>query len=263
MLNLFVEVWSTLTNQLFRDNVRTRIDHAIQQAADAAGVGAPGLTGRIREIAFSQLFEPLLCSGCSIGTGLVVDSFGRQSRQMDLVIYSRSLLPSAMYNVNEGMFPAEACLYCIEIKSRTSATEIEDAIVKARSVGELRYRSGIRGPDGQMISHRITQIIPALFAFDSNLSPSGRTELERYRELDARNASGLPSVPVICVVGRGYWYWNAQSNEWFEHPSSRDHDEVIDFLSGVINTIPGQIETRGHPMVGSYLMTERSIRRIA
>jgi hypothetical protein len=99
-------------------------------------------------------------------------------------------------------------------------------------------------------------VIPGLFAFDSDLTENGESEIERYQRLDSCNPTD-PLLRAICVVGRGYWYYDNRDNRWvFLHPS-QEHDEVVGFLSGVMNTIPDALASRGRPRLGNYLMTPR------
>ncbi len=246
-----------MPNDLFRGRVINHIQTAVRESTNASKVEHPLLQGRIREIALGHLFRPLLPFGLEIGTGKVIDHGGNQSREIDLIIYSSSILPSLMYSEREGMFPAESCFYAIEVKSRTSASEIRDAIAKANSLRRIQYLPGAYDSESRPKNHRITPIIPAFFAFDSDLLKTGKSELERYQELDP-NFRNKPSLVAICVVGRGYWYYRARDKTWMSYPPTPDHDEVVNFLSGVINTIPDAMVSRGHPRLGNYLMLPRN-----
>jgi len=231
----------------------------IAGARGAAGVDHPFLQGRIREIALENLFKPLLPTGFEMGTGKVIDNRGIQSPEIDLIIYSRSVLPTIMYSERGrlGLFPAEACFYAIEVKSRATAQEIQDAIEKAESLRNLQYLAGEYTTRGVAIIHHITPIIPVFFAFTTDLAESGKSELDRYRENDP-NFEVDPRIRAVCVVGRGYWRFQPddERGQWIFHSPTPDHDEVIDFLSGVINTIPDSLAKRGHPRLGNYLMLE-------
>ena len=245
-----------MPNEIFRNKVRRNVDYAIHEASDAVEANHPGLEGRIREIALTRLFQPLLTADLNIGTGKIVDSWGHQSQQSDLVIYSKSVLPSVMYNEIEGMFPVETCAYSIEVKTKTSANEISDAIQKARSLLSLEYLPGIHGIDDKPVVHKVKRVVPAVFAFSSDLRNGGKTEVERYHELDP-NSMKTPSILALCIVGKGYWYWRDFNKQWDFLQATPEHDEVIDFLSGVINTIPLVIASREHPRLGYYLMLQR------
>jgi len=68
----------------------------LDNAADAAQLDHLAIKGHLREV------TPLLPNGIEAATGIVVDSDGRQSHQIDIIIYS--LLPSFM-QVGEHITP--------------------------------------------------------------------------------------------------------------------------------------------------------------
>jgi hypothetical protein len=131
-----------MVNQLFRDAIRNKIDYAVKLASCASGVKHKGLEGLVREISLANLFQPLLPFGVCTGTGKIIDCNGQQSRQMDVVIYSKLILPSLMFDEKTGLFPVETCLYCIEVKTEINSTQVKDAIKKGGSVKNLAMQSG-------------------------------------------------------------------------------------------------------------------------
>jgi hypothetical protein len=98
----------------------------------------------------------------------------------------------------------------------------------------------------------VTKTIPSLFAFSSDLKSDRKNELERYKKLDIHWNTD-PSILNLCVVGKGYWWWSQEKNEWKFTPPTKEYDEIIDFLTIMMNTIPRQITTRGQPPFGAYL----------
>ncbi|NET59890.1 MAG: hypothetical protein F6K47_28200 [Symploca sp. SIO2E6] len=101
-------------------------------------------------------------------------------------------------------------------------------------------------------------VIPLLFAFSTDLSNSGKDELERYREID-NNANESPAIPIMCVAGRGYWRFDPRESaeKWIKHLPTDNFDEIIDLIAGIANTIPDQIALRGRPRFGHYILNER------
>jgi hypothetical protein len=99
-----------MSNPILSDAFRTTVDSVIQEAANASRLGHPGLKGRVRELLASKLIQPFLTPDVRIGTGKVVDSTGKRSREMDLLIYSASILPPLLYDSRFGVFPVESCL---------------------------------------------------------------------------------------------------------------------------------------------------------
>lgn len=73
--------------------------------------------GELKELFFKDLLNEFLTSQFGVGTGVVIDSKGNSSKQIDLIIYDNRLLPPFIKNGNIGVFPLEAVLAIIEIKT--------------------------------------------------------------------------------------------------------------------------------------------------
>jgi hypothetical protein len=252
-------------NELFREIVGGKIDAAIDEAKKAGGIGHPSVKGSIREIALKNLFKPLLTSISDLGTGTIVDNKGNQSQETDIIIYNKDILPPIIFydRSDTGVYPVETCIYAIEVKSKATAANIRDAITKAMTIRKMTYVSGFFDPGGRPVQHEITPIVTAFFAFSSDLAETGKSELERYLESDP-DGNINPLIRAICVVGRGYWYFHPETQRegsttfikgtWFFWENTQKHDEVISFLSGILNTIPRAVASRGRPALGEYLI---------
>lgn len=155
-----------MTNELFRNHAITLIRTAVMQASSAAGINHAGLRGRVREITVENLLRPFLLGQFDIGTGKITDFEGNQSAETDIVIYSRNILPPIMYSERDGIFPIEACFYALEVKSKVTSEEIADSVQKAATLWQIKSLAPGNG------------IVPALFAFDTDLAVGGKSELE-------------------------------------------------------------------------------------
>jgi len=248
-----------MASKLLRDEFISKIANALNRAASASNLEHHVLEGRVREIFAEELLKPILYPGVEIGTGKIVDSVGRLSAETDLIIYSRNTLPPYVYGHNIGVYPIESCIYAIEVKSTLTAQEIKNSILKISQLRNLKHLYSFYPLNFvQPYGPPCTTTIPILFAFSSDLSPTGKSEIERYRENDTV-ANSNPSFPVICVAGRGYWRFEnkIQNPSWLFHQPTAENDEIIDFISGVSNTIPEQVWMRGHPRYGNYISLER------
>jgi hypothetical protein len=245
-----------LPSPILRSELRKDIQAALQAAASAIDLDHAGFRGRVREILTARLLRPILPPGIDIGTGKITDSEGNLSAETDLVIFSRGTLPPLIYEHTTGIFPVEACVYSIEVKSVLTASELQDSLEKIRRLKTLRYLYSFYplnfvapiGPPSSIV-------IPALFAFNSDLNLDGTSEIDRYRKYDA-SANTAPLLPIICIPGRGYWYFGATESgpRWLYHPPTSDYDEIIDFIAGIANTIPTEIWKKGQPYYGNYIM---------
>jgi hypothetical protein len=128
-----------MANKIFRDHIINNIKKAMHDFSNATRVNHPGLKGRIREIVLSNLFRPILPLGMEIGNGKIIDYLDNQSRETDVIIYTRNILAPILYDEKTGMFPIESCIYAIEIKSKLTASEIKDSIAKGEDLRSLKY----------------------------------------------------------------------------------------------------------------------------
>ncbi len=102
----------------------------------------PNAKGFAIEAATRKQLELLLPSVLGVGQGYIIDSYGNVSRQIDLVIFERSLCP--VFSINESpestYYPCEGVLAALEIKSSTGRKEYIDSCEKANSVRNMKRR---------------------------------------------------------------------------------------------------------------------------
>jgi hypothetical protein len=246
-----------MANKLYRDRVRSWIGIALQEFRDAEEVDHPGFKGRIRELAVSNIIKPLLFEHLAVGQGKITDYSGGQSAQVDCVVYSTRNLAPILYSESDGIFPVDAVLFAIEVKSTLRAKELREAYENATSLWGLRYSTGgYLERDGRR-EVTISPLIPALFAFATDLAVGGKSEFERYCELDVE-AALRPTISMICVVGRGFWWYKYGNGvvpgRWIFHPPTDGLDEVIDFMA-MLGAFAAAIQgSRPAPSLQPYLM---------
>ena len=108
---------------------------------DKANLGTTsGLVGSAKEHPVEKKLEHILPAGIAVGSGCVIDSYGKTSRQMDVVLYEKNICPA--YFINDApetaYYPCEAVVAIGEIKSFLGARELEDIFRKIESVKQLK-----------------------------------------------------------------------------------------------------------------------------
>jgi hypothetical protein len=239
----------------YRDYFLARVQSAVAAARVASGVSHRGTRGEVREVLVRDLFRPLLPSDIGVGTGEIVSHTGGRSSQQDILLYDRSILPPVLFEERTGLFPVESVLYSIEVKSRLDAGELKSSHEAALHLLTLDVAPGRYDPRGVPVHHTVTRPIYTLFAFETDLSANGKTEVQRYMDTVSRDgrpqpADG-PAIRAICVVGRGYWYW--LNDRWEKWTISYALEEVLGFVAGVMNTYKSIARTRLDPRLGRYL----------
>lgn len=201
-----------------------------------------GLKGKAREIFTKDLISPLLPPQFAIGNGQIIDHHGNTSRECDLVIYDKSVLPPILIDEGMGLFPVESCYYAIEIKSKLTASELQKTLSNFQDLWNLEpMKSSANRP------------APAIFAFSSDLH--SQTELERYEKYDSsRNDFNLPNCIALCVAQKGYHYFSQKEKKWKTFEGDKKYDEVINFLGGIANTLYERDPNGDNISFGNYFM---------
>lgn len=196
-------------NTTYRNLILSRI-HATVGAANAlANISHQCLKGQLREIVIRDLLRPFLPSDIGLATGKIITVDGRQSRQQDIILFDKSILPPILLEEYTGLFPIESALYTIEIKSMMTANETRKSDISATEIQSFDYLSGEYDDHDKAKPHTFFKVISTVFAFDTDLSYEKKNDLERYNEI---RTSTNPAISAICIAGKGYWYW--KRGEW-------------------------------------------------
>ena len=100
----------------------------------------PSLVGAAMEKAARDQLTQVLPRGLSVGSGCVIDTDGRTSKQMDIVLYEKNICP--VFSINDNpettYYPCEGVIAVGEVKSSIGKAELVDSFKKITSVKTLR-----------------------------------------------------------------------------------------------------------------------------
>lgn len=241
----------TTPNQ-YQEFVRAKVAGAITEARAASTLTHQGVKGTVLEILISRLFRPLLPSDVGVGTGQIIESYrGLLSNQVDVILYDKSILPPALYDEQTGIFPIEAVLYAIEVKTTLDSTGLQIAHESAKRLNSFCYLPGLTNADGTARNHKIEHARSAIIALNSDLLR--QSEAKRYHRIYSRNKE-KPFLRAICVIGKEYLYDNGEN--WVTVSPHREFDEVLAFLGGVTNTYKDVSRSRHQPRLGNYIIPD-------
>jgi len=251
-----------MPNKIIRDSFFIDVKSAIEKARSVAQIDHPGVKGRIREIFVKDMLRPILPPFVEFGSGKIVDSKGNESAQTDVIVYGRQILPPLLFEREFGVYPAEAVIYAIEVKSKLTAEEIKSTMDNFKRLQNLQYLPAILDEKYQSNGFNSAPVIPCVFAFESDLAGDVVAEISRYKKYDV-NADICPAIPVFCVVGKGYWWFRScePKEKWITLFSTKEYEEVIEFIGGIANTIPEQIVKKGRPRFGEYIIRPRQLEK--
>jgi hypothetical protein len=120
--------------------------------------------GLVTEKHFIRIFRQYLPNRYSIDSAIIIDSNGRTSDQIDVVIYDKQYTPTLLDQYDHKYVPIEAVYAVIEIKPAIDATRLKYAAHKASSVRRLvRTSVGFRTATG-IGNNSLTYILAGIIA---------------------------------------------------------------------------------------------------
>lgn len=208
--------------------------------------------GAFREFLVASLIRPLMPAHFGVGSGIVVSSTGQQSRQTDVVIYDRRLLPPVFLAGDRGIFPIDGVLAVVEVKSTLVASHYVSLVDAAR-----RFLPPNMDPAGLSIATpgrlldnagrpQATWPLFSVFAYTSDAKQ--KDELERLQEQvpDHKNC-----VRLIGVLDKGVWC--CEGDNWIPFGSSCQTDNSVRFFGKLLNRLEETAKSRGEYRLQDWL----------
>lgn len=168
----------------------------------------PGLKGESFEEIFRKFLRDYLPKSLDISTGILIDSKGNQSRQLDVIISDTAKTPIFFSSGKIRVIPVECVYTIIEVKSYLNAQELTKVFINMKSVRNLVKTAFIKSV-GPIISTlnlygREWEIWPInyyVFAYDSiNLMPLMGHIYNKHRTDELPEHS---RIDTVCVLNKG------------------------------------------------------------
>lgn len=178
------------------------------EKARAAIESNPSLKGSAFEDTFRRFLRDYLPSAFDITTGIIVDSEGNKSKQIDVIITDAAKTPIFYKSESLRIVPIECVYAAIEIKAKLTADELVKANENMKSVKILKKKAFIhvQGPIIQKVQMygKMFDIWPVnyyIFAYDSiDLFHIAQSLSDIY------NVEKPPiedRIDTICVLDKG------------------------------------------------------------
>ena len=167
------------------------------------------MIGTARENPARVQLAKLLPEFVSAGSGIVIDSFGGQSKQQDIVLFERDFCP--VYSINDTPeathFPIEGVIAVGEVKSVVDKPTLFDALDKIRSAKSLRrFSERTQSPLGAFANFRTYGVGPSFAATRSdeyNQEQNYRDQLFGFiicKSLRSRSNAVLENLREYCLA---------------------------------------------------------------
>jgi hypothetical protein len=190
------------------------------------------LRGRLREIFISDILKMYLTSVFDVGTGIVVNSNGDQSKETDVIIYDTRILPPFIKEKSIGFYPAESVIAVIEIKSKLRKDEFIESRDKANHLLTTVY------------DPKVNSLFETEKPICSIFSYYGRGFREIVDENNGRNWLSTNSNPIksMCILNSLCWF--KVNNTWSLKKKDKDNSETKRFIAVLLDNIRTLSEKR-------------------
>lgn len=164
--------------------------------------GHPGTKGDASEGVWLELLQEYLPKRYQADKAQVVDSTGKFSDQIDVVVYDRQYSPFIFHYQGQKIIPAESVYAVFEAKQTANAELVAYAQKKVASVRAL-HRTSLPIPHagGQYPAKPLIPILGGILTFESDWNPPMGKALEKVL-LEDQDAGVLD---LGCVAAHGHF----------------------------------------------------------
>jgi hypothetical protein len=226
----------TIIKDFFKDT--TRILQAEFQRSGTVKHG--GEKGRNREYFIDNFLKKAFPQKFVIGTGEIIDSSEKVSKQADIVVYDEHL-PVFDYGSSKH-FLSGGVLAHIEVKSNLDGAELEDVVRKTQSVKNL----------SRDIDQTISFGPPPKTIFSCCFAYKGLTKenfKKKFIELHEAEDSSEKIIDAICVLGEYVMIKKSDTQEIVFYDTKED--SLLVFFSRLFYAM--QKNWAGVPNIGKYV----------
>lgn len=187
---------------MFQKAIAVATKHMIQLYELAGGLEHEGEKGAFREYFVSSLIKPCLPFHFDVGSGVVVDRYGKQSRQSDVIIYDKRMMPPILEVGGRGIYPIDSVMCVLEVKSCLKSSHYN-------SLADAAFRLSPRNIDGLKVCVKGNlekgETYYPLYAIFSFTSDAEKDELVRAREQVGNGYEISELFKLIGVLDKGVW----------------------------------------------------------
>jgi hypothetical protein len=181
--------------------------------------------GELRELFVNEVMSSFLTNQFGIGSGIIINQYGLQSHQNDILIYDNRVLPPFIKEQNIGVYPVESILGVIEVKTNLT----RHSLLKTESkFKDLRER--ICNPKYSYYNTAGHIPICGIIGFYGN----GSKEVKDSYGANWLNEN-FKNLFAICLVGRFSWL---RTKGWSicQH-DPQTYEETKRFIAAILDNI--------------------------
>ena len=180
--------------------------------------GHPGVKGDASEKVWLELLQTYLPRRYQAATAHVVDSLGKFSEQIDVVVFDRQYSPFIFSYEGQTIIPAESVYAVFEAKQTINAGQVAYARQKVASVRRL-HRTSLPIPyaKGTYPAKPLIPIHGGLLTFESDWSPALGTPFRNA----LGNRDGDDHLDLGCVAAHGHFHFDREGSRYEVHSGGK------------------------------------------
>lgn len=192
--------------------------------------------GELRELFVANILKSFLTSQFGIGSGIIINQAGKQSRQIDILIYDNRILPPFIDENAIGVYPAESVIACIEVKSFLKKTELMKAETAASELMDSVYNPRYSLYQDYDLFRPLCSVI-GFYGY-------GASELKNPDTGIAWLNENVRNIFSICLTNRFSWL-NVGENGWSKQDADPlTNEETKRFISVLLDNVRTRSEVR-------------------
>ena len=138
---------------------------SVQLKLSSESITHDGAMGDVNEKHFIEVLRKYLPNRYAVDSGIVIDSNGATSDQIDIIIYDPQYTPTLLDQHDDRFIPAESVYAVFEVKPTINKSYLEYAAKKAKSVRVLERTSVlITHVGGQPVAKKLFPIVSGIVA---------------------------------------------------------------------------------------------------
>jgi len=224
-----------------------------------------GIKGEGNETILRELITKFIPKRYGVGTGIIIDRHGKQSRQCDIVIYDTFLYPSLLSLTSVHLFPVDIVYATIEIKTTLSSKTAKETIDNIASVKTLDFLKTeftdqwTLGNRQALGIHTTTAPLGFVFSYNSDVQQD-ETFKKWFTPVNDEDTPLYPSLVGCLDIGQLGFKFETQAEsstsvhpeigmkpEFRTFPVIRKHEQSaeakaaadVEFIK-ITNSVPGQ-----------------------
>ena len=221
---------ATDSKKLLSNYLIAMIKGFVQQAKSLSSLEHKVTKGQLREIFTQNLLKHFLPSYLNVGSGVIINNRGDQSKQTDIIIFDNRVLPAFLFSENLNIFPVESVVSVIELKSLLDLEGLKKAEEDAKHLIETvrQNNNWITPPPPHLI-------LPCLFSLGGDqirvLSTDDNTWINE----------NINYLRYICSVGKFSWvriYFKKEDKlNWVYGPVDDEFAEIRRFIAVLVDNL--------------------------